>query len=237
MSSLIQNCQGDHHWLFDKNLLPNPTSEQFSIGYWQSRGAVRGQAKGRGTTYFIESDGQPLVLRHYRRGGLVGKILTDQFLYLGLQQTRPWREVKLLDWMVQRQLPVPRPVAAHVERRGLVYRADIIQQQIPDARDLHQILCTQPLEPDLWQKVGQAISRMHQMQVYHHDLNIHNLMLDKAEKVWLIDFDRCAVKSGQGWKQANLERLQRSLNKETGRCQPYYWQPDNWRALLMGYGI
>ena len=42
----------------------------------------------------------------------------------------------------------------------------------------------------------------------------HNLMLDQHGMVWLLDFDRGALRApARDWQQDNLARLQRSLRK------------------------
>lgn len=235
MSSVKQGHQGAHNWLVDAEVIPDLAPQHFDIRFWLAADLVTGHSSGRGTTYFVRHNSTPLVLRHYRRGGLIGRLLSDQYLYTGLDNCRSFLEFRLLSWMHKRRLPVPRPIAAHVYRSGLIYRADLILQQIENARDLHQILCTSGLAESLWQEVGRTIAKMHLAQVYHHDLNIHNLMLDEQGKIWLIDFDRCEKRDGTTWWNSNLARLKRSLEKEATRTQQYHYQPDNFTHLLNGY--
>lgn len=233
MSSVKQCRAGSHHWLMDTEILPDCGPAHFDIGFWH--GNITGQSHGRGTTYFVSHQEHRLVLRHYRRGGLVGKLIHDQYIYHGLETTRPFREFRLLLWMREQGLPVPRPVAAYVQLDGLIYRGDLLQEQIAGAQDLHQILCHQGLPKEQWFAVGQTIAALHHKQVYHHDLNIHNLMQDNQGKIWLIDFDRCEQRSGQQWKEANLDRLHRSLSKEYQQHSQYQYHPDNFDQLLRGY--
>ncbi|WP_172449461.1 3-deoxy-D-manno-octulosonic acid kinase [Bowmanella denitrificans] len=233
MSSVKQCRAGSHHWLMDTEILPDCGPAHFDIGFWH--GNITGQSHGRGTTYFVSHQEHRLVLRHYRRGGLVGKLLDDQYFFTGLKNSRPFQEFRLLNWMHNQGLPVPRPVAAHVQRCGLIYRADLIQQQIENAQDLHQLLCQQSLSEQQWFDVGCAIASLHNLQIYHHDLNIHNLMMDSQNRIWLIDFDRCQRRSGSAWKAQNLARLKRSLSKERQTSPGYFWQEQEWHALQRGY--
>ena len=207
----------------------------FAAEYWQSVGAITGQAQGRGATHFIEYQQQAWVLRHYKRGGLIGKLLNDQYLYTGLTHTRVWQELQLLRYMLAKNLPVPTPIAGRVEVKLAYYRGDLISAKIPQASDLHQRLLQQPLAQEIWTKIGQTIARFHQQQVFHHDLNIHNIMLDAQQKVWLIDFDKCALRPGDKWKSANLARLQRSLEKECRVHPDYHYRQANMDSLLDGY--
>lgn len=220
--------------LFDTEHFAIPAPEIFTSKYWQIKNAITGQAKGRGTTYFFQHNKNEYVLRHYRRGGVIGKVLSDQYLYTSIEKSRAWQEFRLLKLMQTFDLPCPTPIAAMVSKSGLYYQADIISTKIPDAQDLHHILLNKSLTTDVWEKIGQTIAKFHNHQVYHHDLNIHNIMLDSEDGVWLIDFDKCAIKQGDDWKQSNMERLKRSFEKEK-RLNNIQWQLIDWQVLVSAY--
>ena len=234
MPIIQQKTINSHVMLFDAEHFSEPTPKWFSGQYWQAQNAITGQAIGRGTTYFFEHNKNEYVLRHYRRGGLIGKMLSDQYLYTGLEQSRAWQEFTLLQHMRTLDLACPAPIAAMLNKRGLYYQADLISTKIPNAQDLHHILLNQSLPEDVWQKIGQTIAEFHNQQIYHHDLNIHNIMLDNEQKAWLIDFDKCAVKRGDEWKNSNIQRLKRSFEKEQ-RLHKIHWQTADWQALLSAY--
>jgi len=220
--------------LFDAEHFPAATPDIFNSQFWQLKDAITGQAAGRGTTFFFQYNKNEYVLRHYRRGGLIGKVLSDQYLYTGLEQSRAWQEFKLLEHMKTLGLAAPKPSAALVTKRGLYYQADIISTKIPNAQDLHQILLKRSLAADVWQKTGQTIAKFHKHQIYHHDLNIHNIMLDAQDKTWLIDFDKCGIRQGNKWKQSNMSRLKRSFEKEK-RLRNIHWQLADWQILISAY--
>ena len=220
--------------LFDAEHFSAPIPKMFTGQYWQTQDAITGQAIGRGTTYFFQHDKNEYVLRHYRRGGLIGKVLSDQYLYTGIEQSRAWQEFKLLQHMRCLDLACPTPIAAMVSKSGLYYQADIISTKIPDAQDLHHILLGKSLSTDVWQKIGQTIAEFHNHHIYHHDLNIHNIMLDDKHGVWLIDFDKCGLRQGNNWKKSNMARLKRSLEKEK-RLGNIHWQLVDWQVLMSAY--
>jgi 3-deoxy-D-manno-octulosonic acid kinase len=220
---------------FDFDLLPDLSQEYFSGSYWQSVNQLVGRSVGRGTTYFFQQNGKEFVLRHYLRGGLIGKLIDDHYVYTGINGTRAVREKQLLQHLISLQLPVPTPAATRIIKKGLVYQADLITLKIANAIDAYHILQQTPLSADMWHKIGATIARFHQQQIYHHDLNIHNIMIDDQDKVWLIDFDKCCVKNGDGWKSENLDRLQRSLRKESMQNGSYAFSEANWKALTAGY--
>ena len=187
-------------------------------------------AGGRGAAWIVPaSDGGEWVLRHYRRGGLPAKILADTYLWTGLDNTRPWREWRLLAELHALGLPVPRPVAARVVRSGIAYRGDLITRRVPAARSLAELLV--PAAASIpWRAVGACIRRFHEAGVWHADLNAHNILVDDTGGVWLIDFDRGERRGGDGaWKQENLVRLSRSLHKLG------HGDAQGWQALQQGY--
>jgi 3-deoxy-D-manno-octulosonic acid kinase len=57
------------------------------------------------------------------------------------------------------------------------------------------------------------IKRFHQAGLDHVDLNARNILIDPHDKPWLIDLDRCRLRSPGKWQKENLARLQRSLMK------------------------
>jgi 3-deoxy-D-manno-octulosonic acid kinase len=231
-----QKIINSHFILFDTEHFFEPIPKIFTSQYWQALGAITGQATGRGTTYFFQYNNNEYVLRHYCRGGLIGKMLSDQYLYAGLEKSRAWQEFRLLQHMRTLGLACPTPVAAMLKKRSLYYQADIISKRIPNAQDLHHILLMKRLSADVWQKIGQTIAKFHNHQIHHHDLNIHNIMLDAERRIWLIDFDKCEVKQGNNWKKSNITRLKRSFEKER-RLHNIHWQLSDWQSLVSAYNL
>jgi 3-deoxy-D-manno-octulosonic acid kinase len=212
--------------------------EWFNPAYWQSQNRIVGTSKGRHTTYFFRHNQQDYVLRHYYRGGLFGKLVKDRYWFSTIENTRAYQELRLLEQLRQWDLKVPKPIAAKIELAQGFYRADIIIEKIPGATDAFQRLLAKPLSEDLWKRIGRSIQQLHQHSVYHSDLNIHNIMVDETDTVWIIDFDKCAIRKqqqNQEWKQKNLQRLRRSLEKEKGKNENFHWQEANWQWLLDGY--
>ncbi len=212
------------------------SADWFNPKFWEASQSLTGTSKGRNVTHFFQYQQQEYVLRHYFRGGLIGRLIHDQYLFLGLEQTRAYAELKLLERLQGLRLPVPGAVAARVQRKGLFYRADIIMEKIPDAQDAFHILQRQSLNQEQWFSIGATIREFHRHNVYHADLNIHNIMIDQHQKSWLIDFDRGAIRThDNSWQQSNLERLLRSLRKEKSKLYEFYWSEHEWQYLLNGY--
>ena len=222
-----------------KRLLKRVKPAWFTPEFWRQSDAVIGQSQGRHITWFIQppSDisGLPWVLRHYYRGGLVSKITHDQFVFTGLINTRPYRELGLLNWMVETNLPVPKPIAARIDRKGFFYRADLLMEKI-DGKDLVAHLTRKELSELQWSKIGELIAKFHLAGIYHADLNAHNILLNGTDNLWLIDFDRCERRViKEVWKMQNIERLKRSFLKEKEQLSIFYFDENCWRYLLNGY--
>ncbi|NLS13567.1 3-deoxy-D-manno-octulosonic acid kinase [Vibrio sp. SM6] len=213
----------------------NTLGEQlFSSDYWQSQDKIVGSASGRGTTWFIQLPQIQAALRHYRRGGLFGKLVADSYWFQSWQQTRGVQELMLLEHLRTFGVNVPRPVAARAIRCGVTYRADLMSERIPNAQDLVARLVNAPLSAADYHAIGAQIGQMHRANVDHTDLNIHNILLDTNNTVWIIDFDKCSQREGQHWQPRNLERLKRSFIKEQKRCN-IHWHESEFKALLEGY--
>lgn len=225
---------------YDPELVAEASEAIFSADYWQQQQQVSGKASGRSTAWFIDSGDNKWLLRHYYRGGLVGKFNRDRFAREPIVKSRAMAEFSLLLKLRELELPVPKPVAARYERAPVWgYRADILVEVIPNAQDLFHILSERSILTETWAEVGAAIKRLHNAGVYHSDLNCHNLMLDADNKVWIVDFDKCGFKEAADWQQANLDRLRRSLRKEREKAREhgtsFHWHESAWQALLDGY--
>lgn len=228
--------QGPHRFLFDPACFNHFSPDCFDPDWWQARNAVTGTATGRGTTWFLQDGANALVLRRYRRGGVLAALTGDRYLIQPTACTRAMREFRLLAHMRTRGLPVPRPCAAALFRdHALFYRAALIIERIPGARDLVALLQEAPLPTATWEAIGSVIARMHAAGVWHSDLNAHNLLLDEAGQVWIIDFDKCRLRTPGRWRQANLARLQRSLRKEAGLHAQWHATDEDFEVLRRGY--
>ncbi|MGI9946630.1 3-deoxy-D-manno-octulosonic acid kinase [Vibrio hyugaensis] len=232
---MIQRSQqGNSTIWFDDEIISDPTLPLFDASYWQEQGKVVGSASGRGTTWFVQLDDMQAALRHYRRGGLFGKLVEDHYWFTSTEQTRSVQEFNLLRALIQSGVNVPRPIAARAVKSGLTYQADLLSERIPNAKDLVSILQENPLPEVMYHKIGQEIAKMHNANVNHTDLNIHNILIDGQEKVWIIDFDKCCQQPDGDWKQNNLNRLKRSFLKELNKRQ-IHWKESEFDVLEKAY--
>jgi len=220
--------------LYDASRVSNLSAEWFTPKYWQALGALEGSAAGRGAAYYLGPEGKRYVLRHYRRGGLVGRISADRYAWTGEDSTRPFAEWQMIYSLHRAGLPVPAPIAARYRRTGPIYSGDIITERLATVGSLSECLRTGALSILTWISIGRCIRRFHDLGVCHADLNAHNILLSEDD-VYLIDFDRARLRGAGLWRDANLVRLRRSLEKVTWGLPPERFGEADWHGLLDGY--
>jgi 3-deoxy-D-manno-octulosonic acid kinase len=212
----------------------------FEPEFWAARGELAEVSGGRGSAWFVAAGGE-WVLRHSRRGGFIARLSQDGYFWAGESAVRTFAEFHLLAELVSRGLPVPVPIAARYERRGLLYRCDLITERIAGARPLGAVLALAVLDERGWREVGTTLARLHAAGADHADLNAHNILLDGAGRVSVIDFDRgklrapSSARQPAGWATRNLSRLQRSLAKISRHLPPERYSGAAWQWLLAGY--
>ena len=211
------------------------TRKLFSPEYLNDHQMLTGSAEaGRGNAHFFIADGGEFVLRHYCRGGWVARFNKDKYRWQGLESTRAYREFELLVQMKKMGLPVPEPYVARACRFGARYSADLITARIPNTQSLAMCCSEKRGEQSLWSVVGETIRRFHDQQIYHADLNAHNILVSEGA-VYLIDFDKCKIKSeSKLWKKRNIDRLKRSLDKLENRGAIHF-QKEDWSIFLTAY--
>lgn len=218
----------------------------------------------RGEALFFSFKDLSMVHKVYQRGGLIGRLVSNWYVFNGHSRTRMSREFELLVKLRESGLTVPEPLLAKYSRSLLLfYRGELITRRIEHAQTLAEILVKQELSAALWQKVGGVLARFHRHGVYHADLNASNIMIDDREVVWLIDFDKGAIdkdvvdkdvvdkgaiksnrvfnslqrpRQSPGWRAGNLSRLQRSLKKYKANLPRFSFNEQDWHSFMVGYG-
>jgi 3-deoxy-D-manno-octulosonic acid kinase len=207
----------------------------FDPDFWAARGEAAATAGGRGSAWFVGSAAHPLVLRHYRRGGLVARISDDRYWWVEEERVRSFIEWRLLQYLAERGLNVPKAVAAFYRRERWSYRCDLITERILHAHPVSAALEVGALAEPVWRAVGAAVARLHRHGVDHADLNAHNILLDSSGAVSVIDFDRGQLRAPGAWTSRNLARLERSLLKITAALPKDRFTPASWAEILAGY--
>jgi 3-deoxy-D-manno-octulosonic acid kinase len=185
----------------------------FDPAHWRADGRSSDIPGGRGSVSYVDAPFGPVVIRHYRRGGLVARLMGDFYLWSGEDRTRGFAEFRLLSQLRDLGLPVPAPIAARYVRSGFGYRGDLITRRIDNAATFADLLEVGRFDGDVARRIGEEIAAFHGAGAYHADLNAHNILI-ADERIWMVDFDRGALRTpNEVWRRSNLERLHRSCAK------------------------
>lgn len=221
--------------VYDADCIEQPGTKLFDPEYWRRKGAVVGEARGRGAALFLDTAFGAAVLRQYLRGGWPAKFSKAHYLFSGFERSRPLAEFTMLARLFQAGLPVPRPLAALCSRSGPVYTGWLLTARIGDGTPLADLLIERGGEEALWRRTGRCIRRFHEQGVVHADLNARNILLDAGGAVFLIDFDRARIRKGDNRASAaNLSRLRRSLDKLWPASSRAAFIPA-WETLMSAY--
>ncbi|HET8942206.1 MAG TPA: 3-deoxy-D-manno-octulosonic acid kinase [Rudaea sp.] len=223
--------------VFDAAVASKFDPRWFDADYWRAQSRSDDVQAGRGGVSYVRAPFGDCVLRHYRRGGMVARVMGDRYLWTGAERTRGFAEFRLLADLSNRGMHVPVPVAARYRKQGVHYRADLITRRLANTQELAEFVVQGRCDKLLAQKVGVAIAEFHAAGVYHADLNAHNILLDGA-LVWLVDFDRGELRRpARIWQLANLSRLKRSMLKlgaaDVGADAAF--ENVTWSALMHDY--
>ncbi len=208
-------------------------ADYFDIEKYQLAGKVIHEYSGRGKAYLLsDMYKNRILLRHYWRGGMMFKLLKDKFFAYFDTAKRSDLEFSLLQTMRKMGLSVPKPIAARYVKKGMFITNDIILQEIPGAKTLLKILTERTLSNEEFAKIGDAVGKMMLAGIYHTDLNISNILIDGANNVWLIDFDKCFLKNiNQKLYAKMVDRLARSFEKELENTPELHWSKSDFDKL------
>lgn len=210
---LWHDRKSEEQWLWSCLLHPEQQPGASRIG------AGARDKVGRGAAWCVpaapgrDDSDTSYVCRQYRRGGLMGRLNESGYLWTGAANTRPYREFMVMHRAAELGLRVPKPVAAMACRGaglgGLFYRAAILTPWVSHVGSLASVS-----NEAAWCNAGRAIAKLHAAGIWHADLNVHNILIDACDKVWLIDFDRAREDiDDPRVLQGNLSRLKRSVDK------------------------
>ena len=146
------------------------------------------------------------LIRPYRRGGMIAKILGDRYV----MRNRPQEELAIHCGAWRAGVPTVMPLGALWERSGIFVRGSFATLKA-DAVDLLTYLQGRPdPDPEVLAACGRAIRSMHRLGIWHADLQVKNILV-RGKEALLIDFDGAGPILANA--SANLSRLRRSFSK------------------------
>ncbi|MBI5359155.1 MAG: hypothetical protein HZA48_01070 [Planctomycetes bacterium] len=171
--------------------------------------------------YTIPETGERLIIKQYRRGGLISHLNKKTFL----DKNRAFNEMKLSQYALEKSVPTAQIVAAGYKAiiPG-IYHLHIVSKMIENARPLPEFLCDLNANDlnsakEAAQAVTEAILRLHNAGILHCDLNANNILIGSSSKnklsAYIIDLDKSSVNNELPFNRRikNLQRLDRSMKK------------------------
>jgi 3-deoxy-D-manno-octulosonic acid kinase len=202
---------GSEFVLYDPDRLPEPAPDWFRAEAWAQAGGIVARYGGRGEALAVDGFFGAAVLKSYRRGGLVQRVVRKRYAWLGIDRARSVREWRVLRALHEAGLPVPEPLAAFVHRIGPTYEAALLTRRIRDARPLSEVAAD--FDAGRWRDVDALIDRFANAGLVHADLNATNILVAPDESLWMIDFDRARISDRPVRPAPMHARLARSLAK------------------------
>lgn len=185
--------------------------------FWADLAPLPG-AKGRGGVGCLELGGRQLVVRPFRRGGALARLLQDR--YPGSSRAR--RELELLEALRQEAVPVVVPIAAVARRGRAFWRLRLCTEREPDAVPLVEFLRDHPTRRrQAAAAFGTVVRLAFAAGLRHPDLHVDNVLCsmrgDKV-RVVLVDLDRARLQKPlpERCRDDMLRRLQRHLVRHRG---------------------
>lgn len=173
---------------------------------------------GRARLRRLPSTLGPLVVREYRKGGLLRGVRGRRFR----GRLRPLDELVLHRRLLGAQVPVADAVGAVALRGATGWRGFLLMREVEVAIDLEAFLYDPSVHPGVFPRealaeAGRAVRALHDAGVSHADLHPKNLLLEgRTGRVLVIDLDRARAHDGplpDATRLENLVRLGRAVEK------------------------
>lgn len=211
--------------------LDRAATEMLLVLFQKPADTSKGILSGRAGPVMAEIPGVgAVVVKHYRRGGLVRHFVKDRYLGIGIP--RPRREYEMLETVRSLGVSSPEPMVWAVRGR-LFYRAFLVTRRIEGVRSLSEMeggnsdSCRAAVE-----KAAGQIRILIENRIHHVDLHPGNVLLDREGQVYIIDFDKARRVT---WRR---EKLAAAYAKRWKRAVEKYSLPALMTDQLMaGLGL
>jgi 3-deoxy-D-manno-octulosonic acid kinase len=136
----------------------------------------------------------PVVVKHYRRGGVLGHLVRETYLTFGI--TRCQAEFEMMFKVHRLGCSVPEPVA-YARQGGLFSKAWLVTREVEQSQTLAQLCATSPqLALEAMEPLCREVATLVEHRIVHADFHPGNVLVDGSGRVYLVDFDKAAVFKG-----------------------------------------
>lgn len=169
---------------------------------------------GRGSTFAtVTPPFGRVVVKQYRRGGLLGRLIVRHYLRMGV--VRAEHEYRLLRRV--RELGVRAPEPLVFASKGLFfYQNWLITREIPDSKSLAELSLNQEHDViQLTQRVVEPVLKLIAHRICHVDLHPGNVLVGIKGEPYLLDFDKAHYYKGskRALRDFYLRRWRRAVIK------------------------
>ena len=205
-----------------------------------SRARRESSRAAAGSAWRVELGDQPVVVRHYRRGGWMGPLLDDRYFD---RPPRPFAELAVSESLRAAGVPTPASSRPRLPARP-GYRADLVTEWLSPGLDLEELL-RPGLYPDAEraaavETAGRTVGRAHGAGLDHPD-QARNLFLQPlgAPASWdaaLLDLDRARIAPDDLHRvEIKKTRALRAIPREGATRGRVSWEPADEAAFRRGY--
>jgi 3-deoxy-D-manno-octulosonic acid kinase len=154
-----------------------------------------------------------VVIKYFARGGLIRFLIRDH--YFRWRETRAQSELVWMEKVRKLGIQAPKPLAFAYKGNRL-YTCALITREIKNHRTLAELSRTdltrvRSLMPTLADQIALLIKH----RIHHVDLHPGNVLIDKNDGCWIIDFDKAGIFSGSLAKLRNryIRRWRRAVHR------------------------
>lgn len=163
--------------------------------------------------------GQNIVVRHYKRGGLFGKLNRSFHLRTtGFSRLRASREFQILEKLHSVDFPVPKPLFVAIRKRvfGLAYEAFLGMEELVGFVNFLEWAKSSSSSKEVEEfsfSAGMLAKELLVSNILHTDLHPGNVMVNTdTSEIVLIDFDKHS-----DVEQVELDRSKKFLSERWSR--------------------
>lgn len=206
MTNIKNKIYGSYRFESSYNLTDEHTEQLISIFNIPTQ-TVNIMLAGRISTSATRLTGiGPVIVKHYRRGGVFGHFVKRTYLRWG--KTRSQAEYSQLKNARDSGVSVPEPIAC-AYRGHLFYEAWLITREITNQQSLASLSFLDAGRTErARKKLLEQIVLLIDNHIYHTDLHPGNVLVDGENQIFIIDFDKASY-YGKGKANLRMKYLKR----------------------------
>ena len=132
-----------------------------------------------------------VVVKHYTRGGLIRYLFKKRYLKWG--KPRCQLEYEMLRKVRKLGVSAPEPIA-YAYLGGLIYKAWLVTREIKQQQTLAELSCVdEELARIAMEEIVIQVSILINNSIRHADLHPGNVLVDRSDRVFILDFDKACV--------------------------------------------